>query len=633
MSVGSGEVSGTADSAPQRNRPCRVRETVMPPTLKETVDSQNTTSGSPLVPVCLEVPVTVRGAVTDSLTNQSQSFMESTRTVLVFARGAVLRLEAAVTPGQTVILVNEHTKKEVRCEVLKSKAYRSGSGVIELEFGERSGNFWGISFPDERPARKAAQNDAPAPAAAPRNDLPLGVASPVTNSYSGEAELAPLAETPETPAAPALEPLSAAPAAGAPDAVVAPVPAPATVAAPVREAGSMPAWLENPEAPSEPASVRFAKTSVAAVGGSVAAEDELGDPNWRAEVRKPKTPPAAVAEESEIAALPDFLKTPSSSSRKIPEIAHPPAGRTGRTAMLLCGGIAAVVLLSLTGGGWYLWQLPGRAAWMASFTEKKPAAARPAQASEAGAEIAARPPLGTAPAQPVSAESTGPAAAGEARLTMGTNYDPIFSAPRPAKKALDDQGQPGFSLPVAAPSPSASQTDGQNASAASTATVFPSADKQTRLPIPAEADLATRTPARKMPDVSAEEAGSHASAAAGVPGSMAPVTSAALQENLSPTSKPPLPQGGQVRPARLISSVPPAYPLAARALRISGDVVVDAVIEANGNVGAMKLVSGNPQLRQAAMDALRKWRYQPAILNGEAVSTHLQVTIRFRLQN
>ncbi len=614
----------------------------MPPTLRETVDSQNTTSGPRPLPVCLEVPVTVRGAITDPQTHQSQSFAESTRTVLVFARGAVLRLAAAVTPGQTVILVNEHTKKEVRCEVVKSKAYRSGSGVIELAFGERSDYFWGVSFPDEKPPRKGAQDDAAAPAAVvpvPRNDLPLGVAPHAANAYSGQAELAPLSEPPAVPVLeppssepPAVAPASVVPAASTPAAMAAPVPAPA--AAQAREEQPLPVWLEHPGASSEPASVRFAKTPAAATGGSVAVGDGLGDLNLPAEERKQKAPPAAVAEESETAALPDFLKPPPSSGRNIAEIAiaHPPSGRWAGTGMLLRWGMAAIVVLSVGGGGWYLWHLPGRAAWMASSTEK-PALARPAESSKAGEEIAARSPLQPEPAQPVSAESTVPAAADEAPQTLGTNYDPpSFTAPQPVKKPPLDQGQPRFSLPVAAPSPSPKQADGQNASAAAAA-MFPSPDKQTRLPIPAEAGLATRAPARKMQGASAEEPDSHASAASGIPGSMAPVTSAALLENLSPAGKPPLPQGGQVRPARLIVSVSPVYPLAARTQRISGDVVVDAVIEATGKVGAMKIVSGNILLQQAAMDALRKWRYQPAILNGEAVTAHLQVTIQFRFHN
>lgn len=82
----------------------------------------------------------------------------------------------------------------------------------------------------------------------------------------------------------------------------------------------------------------------------------------------------------------------------------------------------------------------------------------------------------------------------------------------------------------------------------------------------------------------------------------------------------------------MISSVPPTYPALAKAQHISGDVRIDALIDANGRVTTMKIVSGPTLLHQAAMDALRQWKYQPATLDGKPVAMHLAVTIQFRLQ-
>src|SRR6267142_1637375 len=93
-----------------------------------------------------------------------------------------------------------------------------------------------------------------------------------------------------------------------------------------------------------------------------------------------------------------------------------------------------------------------------------------------------------------------------------------------------------------------------------------------------------------------------------------------------------LPVGGDVKQARLISSVPPSYPVLAKNQHVAGDVRVDALIDASGRVTTMKVVSGPTLLHQAAMDALRQWKYQPATLNGNAVPMHLTVTIQFRLQ-
>src|SRR6267143_161397 len=76
-------------------------------------------------PVALEVPVSVNGART------------------VEGSGAVIRLGSSVAPGQLLFLTNEKTKKEVVCQVVKSKNYRNVSGYVELEFTESVVGFWG----------------------------------------------------------------------------------------------------------------------------------------------------------------------------------------------------------------------------------------------------------------------------------------------------------------------------------------------------------------------------------------------------------------------------------------------------------------------------------------------------------
>jgi protein TonB len=90
--------------------------------------------------------------------------------------------------------------------------------------------------------------------------------------------------------------------------------------------------------------------------------------------------------------------------------------------------------------------------------------------------------------------------------------------------------------------------------------------------------------------------------------------------------------GGDVKPARLISSVAPTYPVMAKNQHIYGDVLIDALIDANGHVTTMNVISGPALLHQAAMTALRQWKYQAASLDGKAVSMHLTVTMKFRPQ-
>src|ERR1700732_3390780 len=101
-------------------------------------------------PVALEVAVTVNGARAVDGSDKREPFSESTKTVLVFGSGAVIRLQSPVAPGQLLFLTNDKTKKEVVCQVVKSKNYRNVSGYVELEFTEPVPGFWGMRFPGER---------------------------------------------------------------------------------------------------------------------------------------------------------------------------------------------------------------------------------------------------------------------------------------------------------------------------------------------------------------------------------------------------------------------------------------------------------------------------------------------------
>jgi protein TonB len=94
----------------------------------------------------------------------------------------------------------------------------------------------------------------------------------------------------------------------------------------------------------------------------------------------------------------------------------------------------------------------------------------------------------------------------------------------------------------------------------------------------------------------------------------------------------PLEVGGDVKAARLVKSVPPVYPAVARTQRIAGNVSIDAVVETNGNVSTMKVLSGPAILHRAALDAVKQWHYEPAMLNGKPTASHLTVTVQFRLQ-
>jgi protein TonB len=78
----------------------------------------------------------------------------------------------------------------------------------------------------------------------------------------------------------------------------------------------------------------------------------------------------------------------------------------------------------------------------------------------------------------------------------------------------------------------------------------------------------------------------------------------------------------------LLSSLAPTYPQRARLDNVQGVVVIDAFV---GKVTDMKMLSGSAMLVQAALDALRTWKYEPARLKGEPIAMHTQVSVDFDL--
>jgi protein TonB len=78
--------------------------------------------------------------------------------------------------------------------------------------------------------------------------------------------------------------------------------------------------------------------------------------------------------------------------------------------------------------------------------------------------------------------------------------------------------------------------------------------------------------------------------------------------------------------------VAPAYPPMARAAKVSGVVILEAVIGVDGRVSEVRVLRSVAWLDRAALDAVRQWRYSPTILNGVAVPVILTVTVTFTLK-
>ena len=81
----------------------------------------------------------------------------------------------------------------------------------------------------------------------------------------------------------------------------------------------------------------------------------------------------------------------------------------------------------------------------------------------------------------------------------------------------------------------------------------------------------------------------------------------------------------------LVRKVNPVYPPLARQARISGTVILRAVISKDGSIENLSLVSGHPMLAPAAIDAVKQWKYKPYLLNGEPVEVDTEVQVNFTL--
>ncbi len=90
--------------------------------------------------------------------------------------------------------------------------------------------------------------------------------------------------------------------------------------------------------------------------------------------------------------------------------------------------------------------------------------------------------------------------------------------------------------------------------------------------------------------------------------------------------------GGRVKPPREIVKTAPVYPVLARQARIQGEVVVDAVIDTEGKVIDVSVVSGHPLLIEAAINCVRQWKYEPTYLNDEPIAVQLIVKVSFELR-
>jgi protein TonB len=99
-----------------------------------------------------------------------------------------------------------------------------------------------------------------------------------------------------------------------------------------------------------------------------------------------------------------------------------------------------------------------------------------------------------------------------------------------------------------------------------------------------------------------------------------------------PTAQKPIHLHQGIQPPRKIVDAQPVYPTLAREAHQQGVVILETVIDATGAVEQVRVLRGYPLLDQAAIDAVRRWRFTPALLNGQPVPVVMTVTVNFVLQ-
>ena len=762
-------------------------------------------------PVALELPVTVNGARRVDGSDKREPFSESTKTVMVHGNGAVIKLNSALAPGQLLFLTNERTKKEVVCQVVKSKNYRKVSGYVELEFTEPAVGFWGMRFPGDRmaPGPQAAP-EASRPAAtsgspAPSRPVPPRMEPPNAGSVPGKPSTpGPVLSKPATPAAVSVSsivpaPMDSASLLGTPKAKPDTVPAAQITTLLGSEEPLVEPWLKKREpvsrVPAEPPSVArpepVRNTEPTAPSQPPTRNFQLARPSDKpASIFAPSEPPSnpttvdlsnlapffevkPAAGDMAPAALPNppasdpeteelrrhttrleeelsqlqfaepasslpakpTIETPSISVDE-PPISLPKADPVHESpAKLLENPVASSALAVLP-------EVPKLdeplkiespapipplqsleeeelkiPAWLAPLARNASAPSSPKElvVREKAKRIAEQPPLdelmaplaapikqekaadsrvpqfgsalpfegvkkvkvkeyapkksgkgmlfaalgagilllaagtwwyktrhsggvlaGTSAAQPASAtsqdlEANSPQEAAQAAI-LPVHKDRATAEATPDTSSANVPGDSGATA-VAARNPRSGPDSANGGSAVIIAgTAEPEPAPTGRKAVLGEVHLGAPKIRPKRTAASSSEPD-----AATMSGEPQEGDANALGTPLASDKQPsapaaPVAVGGEVRPARLVSSIPPEYPSLAKAQHVSGGVTIDALIDANGRVTKVKVLSGPTLLEQAATDALRQWKYEPAMLDGKAVPMHLTVTIQFRLR-
>jgi TonB family protein len=552
----------------------------------------------------LDVAVRIHGsqvaAVVLESTEHVEPFEEDTSTMIVFPRGAVVKLRARVRTGHAVVLTHLGTRQTALCRIIQVNSAANVAHYVKLEFIQPAPGFWGVHFP----------SDNNAPAAKPIEHAPIG-----KDIEKSEATATPVNSALPAPVLPRVvaPPPASKPVLREPVKEIA-KPAPATtvsygISEDARTDELVPLAAAPPKrAPSAPKAQPVAPPPAAQTAPAVtpAAEAPIFDSLSTGEEVFGKEATTVSMEETAI------LKSDQKAAQAFVRSLNPasllqssvvPKRHTGLKVFL---SLAAVVIVA-AGAVYYVHQYRGN-------TRQGASAATPVSISQAPASNA------NAPIPTQTVVETPPA-------SIPQTQPPAQTRPVAKRAPVETLAESTITVtPIHNSAKSAAL--GSHATISNGIANIYAGDLAARPQVTQHATVAMNAP---MPSIN------------GSPKDLAPVpsntgigslvgsSSSALPAPPKPAEPKPVVQGGQVVEPRLIARVNPFYPPMAVSNHIEGDVEIEAMIDQSGKVTSTKVISGPTLLRGAAMNAVRQWKYSPATLDGKPITMQYKVTVRFRL--
>jgi TonB family protein len=216
--------------------------------------------------------------------------------------------------------------------------------------------------------------------------------------------------------------------------------------------------------------------------------------------------------------------------------------------------------------------------------------------------------------------------------TAGPAATKAATPARPAAVASSAVANPGTtSVPAAGNNGTAGATTGTNATPVATehasggSNTFASPKSEATAPAVAE----EKAPEKKAAEAKASGKKESAAKAGGAKSGKNHGKAETSSESTPKPAESVVPADAPVLPAKLLHAVQPIYPPDAMRNYITGDVRIEAVVDAAGHIGDFKILVGPPALRQAAIDALKQYEYAPATQGGKAVASKVVVTVKF----